>query len=108
MKANVSKSIDACAAHYGEQADAMRTYLLEGEQQALALNNRGPLMFDENGKLAKNILAAYKEYGFYIFEGVLKSDELDDIKAMKALGVDGIFSNFPTRAKSHLAHLNML
>ncbi|MGB2740684.1 MAG: hypothetical protein WBC60_09050 [Cognaticolwellia sp.] len=47
----------------------MCTYLLEGEQQALALNNRGPLMFDENGKLAKSILAAYKEYGFYIFEG---------------------------------------
>lgn len=91
MKANVSKSIDACAAHYGEQADAMRTYLLEGEQQALALNNRGPLMFDENGKLAKNILAAYKEYGFYIFEGVLKSDELSDIRA----DLDAMRNNFP-------------
>jgi len=34
-------------------------------------------------------------------------DELDDINAMKALGVDGIFSNFPTRAKSHVAHLNI-
>ena len=34
-------------------------------------------------------------------------DELDDINAMKALGVDGIFSNFPTRAKSHIAHLNL-
>ena len=32
-------------------------------------------------------------------------DELDDINAMKALGVDGIFSNFPTIAKSHVAHL---
>lgn len=34
-------------------------------------------------------------------------DELDDIKAMKALGVDGVFSNFPTRTKSHIAHLNL-
>jgi glycerophosphoryl diester phosphodiesterase len=34
-------------------------------------------------------------------------DELEDIKTMKALGVDGIFSNFPTRAKSHIVHLNM-
>jgi len=33
-------------------------------------------------------------------------DELEDINAMKALGVDGIFSNFPTRAKSHVAHLS--
>lgn len=33
-------------------------------------------------------------------------DELEDINTMKALGVDGIFSNYPTRAKSHLAHLN--
>ena len=33
-------------------------------------------------------------------------DELEDIKAMKALRVDGIFSNFPTAAKSHVAHLS--
>ncbi len=33
-------------------------------------------------------------------------DELDDINAMKALGVDGIFSNFPTRTKSHIAHFS--
>jgi len=32
-------------------------------------------------------------------------DELEDISAMKALKVDGVFSNFPTKAKSHLAHL---
>ena len=34
-------------------------------------------------------------------------DELEDIKAMKALGVDGIFSNFPTNTKCHLAHLEL-
>lgn len=33
-------------------------------------------------------------------------DEPDDIHAMQALGVDGIFCNFPTRAKSHVANLN--
>lgn len=32
-------------------------------------------------------------------------DEVEDINAMKALGVDGIFSNFPTKANSHLAHI---
>lgn len=33
-------------------------------------------------------------------------DEIEDINAMKGLGVDGIFSNFPAKAKSHLAQLN--
>ena len=38
---DISRSIEACASHYGEQADAMRTYLLEGQAAALALPNRG-------------------------------------------------------------------
>ncbi|OUR60186.1 glycerophosphodiester phosphodiesterase [Colwellia sp. 39_35_sub15_T18] len=33
-------------------------------------------------------------------------DELEDISAMKALGVDGIFSNFPAQAKEYLAGLS--
>jgi len=33
-------------------------------------------------------------------------DEIADIDAMKALGVDGIFSNYPTESKSHIAHQN--
>ncbi|MBU2894567.1 glycerophosphodiester phosphodiesterase [Colwellia sp. D2M02] len=33
-------------------------------------------------------------------------DELEDINAMRRLGVDGIFSNQPTKVKSHLAHLD--
>ena len=37
---DISKSIDACAARYGEQADAMRDYLIEGQRSALALGNR--------------------------------------------------------------------
>lgn len=32
-------------------------------------------------------------------------DEPEDISAMKALAVDGIFSNHPTQSKSHIAHL---
>ena len=38
---NVSKSIEACAAHYGEDSKAMREYMLNGERLALELNNRG-------------------------------------------------------------------
>ena len=78
---DISRSIEACASHYGEQADAMRTYLLEGQAAALALPNRGPLRFTESGALAEEIRAAYSEYGFYVFENVLSAEELDDIKA---------------------------
>ena len=32
---DISSSIEACANHYGEQADAMRSYLLDGQAAAL-------------------------------------------------------------------------
>ena len=69
MKQDISKSIEACAAHYGEQADAMRTYLVEGEKQALIMSNRGPLRFDAGGNLAQDIQDAYFKYGFYYSRG---------------------------------------
>ena len=36
MTTDTRNSIDACAAHYGEDAEAMREYLIRGEQEALA------------------------------------------------------------------------
>ncbi len=85
---NSRNSIEACAAHYGDQADAMREYLLEGERAALALDNRGPIVFDEDGRLAPHILEAYSRHGFYVFEHVLDAEELteihEDIQAMRA------------------------
>ena len=80
MKQDISKSIDACAAHYGEDAQAMREYLVAGERAAYQLPNRGPIRFDAQGNLDKAILEAYWQYGFYVFEGVLKEDELKDIR----------------------------
>lgn len=79
MNNNIRKSIDACAMHYGDQSEAMRAYLLEGERKAVALDNRGPIRFDQNGLLAQEILNAYSKYGFYVFEGVLKTEEIQDI-----------------------------
>ena len=73
-------SIEACAAHYGKDADAMRDYLISGHKRAVALDNRGPIEFDENGDLARHIVDAYRKYGFYVFTNVLQQDELDDIK----------------------------
>ena len=95
---DISQSIEACANHYGEQADAMRTYLLEGQATALALPNRGPLRFSESGALAEEIRAAYSEYGFYVFENVLSAEELEDIKA----DLDTMRAQFPTGPESQV------
>ncbi len=71
MVPEISKSIEACAAHYGEDADAMRAYLVEGQKRAMALDNRGPIRFDANGRLDPAIREAYSKYGFYVFEGAV-------------------------------------
>lgn len=97
-KSNAQASIDACAANYGDQASAMREYLMQGEQQALSLQNRGPLCFDINGELAEGILEAYSKYGFYIFEGALRADELKDIQN----DVDSMRDKFPTSSESKI------
>lgn len=81
MVQDISRSIDLCASHYGGAASAMKSYLLEGQAKALALPNRGPLKFDGDGNIHSDILKAYSEFGFYILEGVLSDEELDDIKA---------------------------
>lgn len=78
---DISKSIEACAARYGDQAGAMHDYLVAGQDAALALDNRGPIEFDASGKLAQHILEAYSKYGFYVFLGVLSDKECEDIEA---------------------------
>src|SRR5262245_22230440 len=69
------------AVDYGSEEQAMRDYLREGERRAFELGNRGPIRFDANDKLVRDILDAYWRCGFYVFEGVLQPDELADIEA---------------------------
>ena len=95
---DITKSIKACAAFYGKDADAMELYLKEGEKKALDLNNRGPIKFDDNGNLCKEIRKSYSEYGFYIFENVIDPKELDDIKE----DLENLRANFPTGPDSNL------
>lgn len=92
------KSIDACAAHYGADQDAMREYLLQGEERALQLPNRGPIKFDAHGQLDQSILDAYSEYGFYVFEGVVANDELSDLRA----DVQNMMTQFPQNSNSQV------
>lgn len=93
---NVAESIELCAAYYGEESDAVRDYLQVGHEKALTLDNRGPILFDEQGGLDVGIRSAYSRYGFYVFTGVLDSDELADIDADLAV----MRERFPTGPES--------
>lgn len=95
---DASKSIEACAAYYGDEADAMKAYLVNGEKNALALGNRGPIAFDENGDLSSTIKEAYSKNGFYIFESVLNNEEVEDIKE----DLENLRQQFPTGPESML------
>ncbi len=74
------ESIEACAASYGAAADEMRIYLTDGHHRAAALPNRGVLRRSADGSLDEKIRAAYSEYGFYIFEGLYGTAELEDLE----------------------------
>ena len=65
---------------YGSEEAAMQAYLRAGERRAEALGNRGPIRFTNSGELHPEIVEAYWRCGFYVFQGVLKADELADIE----------------------------
>ena len=56
-------------------------YFRAGEERAYSLGNRGPLRFGDDGALHPEALAAYREHGFYVFEGVLGAEELGDLRS---------------------------
>ena len=95
---DAANSIKACAAYYGEYAGEMESYILRGEKKALELENRGPIKFDENGKLCPKIRKSYSDNGFYIFENVINPDELNDIKE----DLEKLRTNFPTGPDSNV------
>ena len=74
-----TRSIEACATQYGEEADAVRKYMYGGLERAEAIPNRGPIRFTSQGRLASEIRSAYSEYGFYIFEGTIGEREMADV-----------------------------
>lgn len=89
---DISRSIEACAAYYGDDADAVKQYLIQGQKKALELPNRGPLRFTDSGDIHPDILESYSTYGFYIFENVLREDEVADLKN----DLEAMRDNFPT------------
>jgi hypothetical protein len=65
---------------YGPEEAAMQDNLRAGKPPPPALGNRGPIRLTATGGLHPEIVEAYGRCGFYVFEGVLKADELADIE----------------------------
>lgn len=63
-----------------EHTRRMAQYAREGMQRAQRFDNRGPVRVDASGKIHPDIVAAYWEHGFYVFEGVLGESELDELR----------------------------
>jgi len=74
-----------------DHARSMSDYSRAGEARARALGNRGPIRFDADGKLDRSILDSYWTHGFYVFEGTVGPEELQELRA----AVDGVLARAP-------------
>lgn len=72
----MSEPARTLAVDYGSEEAAMQDYLRAGERRAFALGNRGPIRFTAGGRLDPAILDAYWRWGFYVFEDVLRAEDL--------------------------------
>ncbi len=59
-----------------DYAAGMADYIADGIRRGEKIGNRGPAEFDDNGYLKASILEAFKEYGFYVFEGLVDQEEI--------------------------------
>ena len=64
-----------------EHASKMGDYIAEGNRRAHEIGNRGPIKRGADGKLDQDVLDAYWEHGFYVFEGVVGPEELAELRA---------------------------
>jgi hypothetical protein len=76
------------AANHGRE---MRDYGRRAEARAYALGNRGPIRLGVDGKLLPEILESYWTHGFYVFQGVVGSEELAELRA----DIDGVLARAP-------------
>ena len=80
----------------------MQEYLAAGERRAYQLGNRGPIRFVGDRALHPDIVEAYWQHGFYVFEGVFGTEELADLEA----GVEDFRSRLPTHRGSEVDSLD--
>jgi ectoine hydroxylase-related dioxygenase (phytanoyl-CoA dioxygenase family) len=64
-----------------EHAAGMAAYQAAGVRRAAEIGNRGPVRLGPDGKLHPDILKAYWEHGYYIFEGVIDAEEVEALRA---------------------------
>jgi len=79
-----------------DHAKAMQAYIQEGTARAEGLGNRGPIKFGPDGKLDSGIIEAYWRTGFYVFEGAIRPDELDELRR----DVDDLLDHAPVSPDS--------
>lgn len=60
-------------------ADAL--LVRQAEAEALALDNRGPLILTETGRLHPKIEERFDRHGFYVLTDVIQPDELAELRA---------------------------
>ena len=70
-------------------------FFADGLRRATALDNRGPIRFDETGAVHQSILDAYWRYGFYVFEDVVDAEELEELR----LDIDRVLARAPYPTK---------
>ncbi|MDP7540272.1 MAG: phytanoyl-CoA dioxygenase family protein [Alphaproteobacteria bacterium] len=63
-----------------EHAEGMAAYHAEGLRLAGDIGNRGPVRFGPDGALHPDIVAAYWQHGYYVFEGVVGTDEVEALR----------------------------
>ena len=81
-----------------DQTTDWDTYCEAALRRAAQLGNRGPMRFDDNGRLEQDILDAYRRNGFYVFTGVLSQDEVEDLRRE----FDAILDNAPAEPDAKL------
>ena len=64
-----------------EHNQKMDAYVEKGVAKALSLGNRGPIQIDANGRLSQEILDAYWQHGFYVFESLIDNAEVELLRA---------------------------
>ena len=73
-----------------EHAAQMTDYIHEGTRLGQEIGNRGPVRFKSGTALADDILDAYWQHGFYVFEDVIDAQELDELRAAMADTLDRV------------------
>ena len=96
---NYNDSIEACAAHYGDEAEAVKTYMQEGLKQALRLPNRGPIQFLKKWRsTSRNSGSHTLSMAFMFLKGVVTAQEMSDVRQ----DIDELRSRFATHPDSKL------